>query len=117
MKRRKFLYDTLLYILGIYGFPLTRTAAMSILPDSETIRGEKIVLAQILYDNSFLHRTMYRLKPSHFQSGKNQIIFQSMCELYSKGEPIDLVTLTDNLQENDALKKAGNVDYIVALID
>src|SRR5690606_1123350 len=57
------------------------------------------------------------VSPRVFYSGKNKIIFEAMLALHERNEPIDLVSLTTYLRENNKLEKAGGSSYLPELIN
>ncbi|GAK06936.1 replicative DNA helicase [Geomicrobium sp. JCM 19038] len=56
-----------------------------------------------------------RLRPEDFYRASHQRIFSAMVELSEKGEPVDLVTVTSELQNRQWLEEAGGVAYLTDL--
>lgn len=56
-------------------------------------------------------------EPSAFYRTAHQMIFESVLFLYEKGEPVDLITLTNELRNRSKLEEIGGVDYLTGLID
>lgn len=77
---------------------------------------EASVLGCVLVDKDALIEVVEFLKAWHFYEEKNGHIYEAMLSLYEKGEPIDLITLTDELKRNGTLVKVGGKDYISDLI-
>src|SRR5690606_6406133 len=47
----------------------------------------------------------------------HQRLFQTMLEISGRGEPVDLITLTSELQKNRYLEEVGGVSYLTELAD
>jgi len=81
------------------------------------LAAEKSVLGAILIDSSAINLVAEFLKPDHFYLPEHQIIYSSMFTLFEKQQPIDLVTLQDQLKKEGNLKKIGGGAYLSELID
>lgn len=79
------------------------------------IEAEQSVLGAILLDPEKIFIADESLKGDEFAAGKHKKIFKAMQELADNGEPIDMITLVNQLQENDSLEDAGGVAYITEL--
>lgn len=73
---------------------------------------EKDFLGCILLDNDSMLDVMDKVQPEDFASSANQIIYQTMIDLFMDKSPIDLLILTDKLNG-----KSIPVDYIASLGD
>ncbi|OGK20968.1 replicative DNA helicase [Candidatus Roizmanbacteria bacterium RIFCSPHIGHO2_02_FULL_37_15] len=78
---------------------------------------EKSVLGAILIDSSAINLIAEFLKPEHFYLVEHQAIFSSMLVLFEKQQPVDLVTLADQLKLDGILKKIGGKSYLSDLIN
>jgi replicative DNA helicase len=83
----------------------------------QNLEAERAVLGAILMDNDSVYSVMEVLEPSAFYQPSHRLIFSTMIELSEKGEPIDMVTLTDRLRSSGNLDQAGGPDYIPSLAD
>ncbi len=81
------------------------------------IQAEKSVLGAILIDPSSVHFVLEIVKPEHFYLKDHQVILEAMTELFEQQQPIDIITLQNQLKKNGTLKKAGGVAYISELIN
>ena len=52
-----------------------------------------------------------------FYAEKHRIVFSVMLELFGKGDPIDLVSLSSRLKERDRLEHAGGSSYLAELVN
>lgn len=81
------------------------------------LEAERSVLGAILIDSSAINLVAEFLKPEHFYDPTHQLIFQSMLSLFEKQQPIDIVTLVNQLKTEGNLKKIGGKSYLSDLID
>ena len=54
-------------------------------------------------------------KAADFYAPKHETIFNAIVSLYGKGEPTDVITVTDELTKTGSLIKAGGADYQQAI--
>ena len=81
------------------------------------LEAEKSVIGSIFLENKVLDQLIDMLKPSDFYHKPFELIFKTMIQLYSKKEPIDLLTITEHLKKNKLLEQIGGVGEISAIID
>ena len=81
------------------------------------VEAEKSVLGGILIDTSSINLVAEFLKPDHFYLQEHQSIYSSMLTLFDKQQPIDLVTISDQLKSGGTLKKVGGKSYLSDLIN
>ena len=75
------------------------------------------VLGGILLTADSAHEVMDRLVPEDFYVPSHQSIFESMLALYNSSEPIDAVTVSEELRRRGFLDKVGGITYLTGLID
>lgn len=76
---------------------------------------EKSILGAMVLSQNAASHAMERLKPNDFYQGAHARIFESMISLASKGQPIDLITLSDRLETDGVLQAVGGPAYIAEL--
>lgn len=81
------------------------------------LEAERSVLGAILIDSSAINLVAEFLKLEHFYTPEHQAIFSAMITLFEKQQPIDVVTLQDELKRTDSLKKIGGKNYLSDLIN
>lgn len=81
----------------------------------QNIEAEQSVLGAVFLSKEALHTALEILKPEDFYKTAHQRIFQTMLDLYEKGEPVDLVTVTAELQDQKVLEEVGGVTYLTNL--
>jgi hypothetical protein len=72
------------------------------------LNAERAVLGAVLLDGpSALERIAARLQPADFHAGHHETIFAAMLRLHRAGRPVDLITLSHELQQAEQLDAAG----------
>ncbi|MCI9063245.1 MAG: replicative DNA helicase [Clostridia bacterium] len=79
------------------------------------IEAEQAVLGSMLTDKDAVMAATEKLKPDSFYREDNKAIFEAMLNLYSRSEPIDLVTVNDELTSMGMFEKVGGMDYLAML--
>ena len=83
----------------------------------QSLEAEESILSAILVDNDTLPEILEILSPQDFYRSSHQKMFTAITELFSKDEPIDLVTLTNILRERGWLEGIGGATYLANLVD
>ncbi|MCM3715960.1 replicative DNA helicase [Halalkalibacter oceani] len=78
----------------------------------QNIEAEQAVLGAIFLADEALVTASERLAPEDFYRAAHQRVYQVMLELAEKGEPVDLVTVTAELQDRKWLDDIGGVAYL-----
>ncbi|MDF2714858.1 MAG: dnaC, partial [Paenibacillus sp.] len=81
----------------------------------QNLEAEQAVLGAILLESDSLITVMERVGSDDFYRTSHQHIFGAMLELAQQNEPIDLITLTARLQDNQQLEDIGGVSYLSQL--
>ena len=76
---------------------------------------EKSVLGAILIDRDAIVNVAEMLRKEYFYAEAHQLIYDGMQALYDKRQPIDVVTLTDQLKRNKTLSESGGASFMVEL--
>ena len=83
----------------------------------QNLDAEQSVLGSILLDNEVYANLEGTLRPEHFYKESHRKLFRAMEGLFRRGEPIDLVTLTEELRQGGQLEEVGNLPYLIGLAD
>jgi len=83
----------------------------------QSLEAEESILSAILVDNDTLLEVLEILSPEDFYRSAHQKIFSAISELFSRNEPVDLVTLTNILREHARLEEIGGAAYLANLVD
>jgi replicative DNA helicase len=76
---------------------------------------EEAVLGAIMLDKDALPVVLDILQPDSFYTEAHQTIYAAMKTLFSKSEPIDLLTVTEALRKSGELEKIGGAYKLVDL--
>ena len=82
-----------------------------------SIEAEKSVLGSILIDDSSIERIAALVEPQHFYRAQHADIYGAMLALHREATPIDLVTLSDELQRLGRLDAIGGPAYLASLMN
>jgi replicative DNA helicase len=77
---------------------------------------EQSFLGGLLIDKDAIVKIADIVKPENFYKEKHKIIFEAILDLYEKREPIDLLSLTNRLQEKKQLEEIGGRSYLMDLV-
>ena len=83
----------------------------------QNLEAEQSVLGGILLENEAISKVLETLLPDDFYRESHRKIFNSMIELFEKNEPIDLITLTNQLKSKGHLDGVGGSAYLSSLVD
>lgn len=81
------------------------------------LEAEMSLLGSILLDNSILGEVLQTVNKESFYQTSHKFIFVTMVRLYDKRNPIDLVTLKDDLIRQGLLEGMGGIDYLTTIIN
>ena len=81
------------------------------------IEAEQAVLGSMLTDKDAVIAAIEVLKQDAFYRDDNKIIYQAILNLYNRSEPIDIITLKDELESMDKFEQVGGYEYIANLPD
>ncbi|HEX7003164.1 MAG TPA: replicative DNA helicase [Trueperaceae bacterium] len=83
----------------------------------QNLEAEQSVLGSVLLDNEVFSRIEGTLRTEHFYKEGHRKIFRAMERLFRRGDPIDLVTITEELRQSGDLEGVGSVPYLIGLAD
>ena len=81
----------------------------------QNIEAEQSVLGSLLIDKEAIIKVADILKPEDFYKDTHKMIFEAMLDLYEKREPIDVLSLTNILEEKNHLELIGGRSYLATL--
>ncbi len=93
----------------------TQVAPENLPPQS--IEAERSLLGCLLIDKEAMHKVADFIDEKAFYLRPHQIIFEHMILLYGRREPIDILTLSNILEESDQLEVIGGVSYLTSLVN
>ncbi|MBU4317379.1 MAG: replicative DNA helicase [Proteobacteria bacterium] len=83
----------------------------------QNIEAEESLISSILVDNSALYEIIEILSPENFYRSNHQKIFAAIIKLFERSEPVDLITLSNELKNRNQLEEIGGASYLAGLID
>lgn len=82
-----------------------------------SLEAEKTVLGGILVNNESLNTVLSIISPEDFYKDANRKIIERVIVLVDKGVPVDLLSLSEELQRAGALDEVGGASYLASLMD
>lgn len=79
------------------------------------IEAEQAVLGSVMLEKEALNTAIDILIPEDFYKEAHQILFKAFLEIDTVGEPIDMITLTELLRQQNSLDKIGGVGYVATI--
>ncbi|MEZ5152223.1 replicative DNA helicase [Rhodococcus zopfii] len=76
---------------------------------------EQSVLGGMLLSKDAIADVLEVLRPGDFYRPAHQVVYDSILDLYSRGEPADPVTVSAELDRRGELKRLGGAAYLVTL--
>ncbi|MBQ4122477.1 replicative DNA helicase [bacterium] len=83
---------------------------LKLLPQS--VEAEEAVLGAVLVNPQSLGRIVEFINPESFYKPAHRIIYQTMLDLFRRNEPIDIVTVSECLRNDEKLEAVGGRAYI-----
>ena len=80
-----------------------------------SLEAEESLLGSLLIDKDAIIKIADSLIPQDFYKDAHKIIFEAIKELYANQEPIDIITLSNRLEEKKRLETIGGRSYLAHL--
>lgn len=80
-----------------------------------SIEAEQSVLGSMIIDKSAINTAVEIIRPEDFYKEANGEIYSAIIDLFNKNEPVDLITLQEELKRRDSLESIGGVTYLANL--
>ena len=81
-----------------------------------SLEAEQSVLGGLLLDNEAWDRVSEKVVALDFYSRSHRLIFESFGILVEQGEPVDLITLSEALENDQKLEDAGGFVYLAEMM-
>lgn len=78
---------------------------------------EQALLGSIMLRESSIHDVIEKVRPEMFYAPKHGKIYEGMLSLFSDGTAIDLLSLSDKLEEMGALNDIGDSEYLTEVVN
>lgn len=82
-----------------------------------SIDAEQSVLGAMFLTKRALEKGLENLQEDDFYIDSHKKIFATLKKLDAKGSPVDLTTVTNELNDHDTLKQIGGVEYLAEIIE
>ncbi len=93
---------------------MEETIIKRVMPNS--LEAEQSVIGSMIMDKDAIVTAMEMLHKDDFYHQQYGVLFEAMVELYSAGQPVDLVTLQNKLKEKDVPKEISSLEFVRDLI-
>lgn len=81
----------------------------------QNLEAEQSVLGAMLLDRDAIARVVEALRPEDFYRDLHGTIYTAALELFERGEPVDLITITNRLAGMGKLEDVGGASYLASL--
>lgn len=90
--------------------------SLQVMPDNVRLPAaleiEQSVLCAMMIEKEAVAKAVEMLTPATFYSPKHKLIFEAMRRLFDAGEPIDTITLYEELKRNGQAEQVGGAVYL-----
>jgi len=93
--------------------PLSRSLRMP----PHNLEAEKALIGAIMLKPDVMHDISVNIYPESFYADKHRQIYQAIITIFTKGDPIDLLSVTTRLKSDSQLDRVGGATYINELVD
>src|SRR3989344_6329859 len=83
----------------------------------QSLESERALLGALLLKPDVIHDVADLIHAESFYAEKHRLIFAAMRELADRGEPIDLLSLSERLLNHNLLERGGGRSYLAELAD
>ena len=81
------------------------------------VDAERALLGAIILKPEVMHDISVTIYAESFYAEKHRVIYQALFETFTKGNPIDVISLTQRLKTNQQLDRVGGAAYVTELIE
>jgi len=81
------------------------------------LEAEEAVLGSLLIDPDAIYEVANFLQPRDFYKAQNKQIYEAILALNERREPLDLLTLTDELRRREQLEEIGGEAVLIGLVN
>lgn len=81
----------------------------------QNLEAERSTLGSMLLEKEAVLKGSESLKAADFYREAHRIIFEVVTHLANRGEPIDIITVSEELKQRSMLEKVGGIPYLTAL--
>lgn len=82
----------------------------------QNLDAEKALLGALLLNNTAMYEMADIVSIESFYDGRHSIVFDAMLSIYSKNQPIDILTVSSQLKDSGKLNEIGGSGYLSELV-
>lgn len=83
----------------------------------QNVEAERSTLGSMLLEREAIFKAQEILTADDFYREAHRIVWNTVTALVDRGEPVDLVTVTDYLRSRDQLEQIGGISYLTGLVN
>lgn len=83
----------------------------------QNIEAEESVLGALIIDNNAITKVADILFPEDFYRSQHSRLYETILDLYKKNEPIDVLSLSNRLEEKKLLEETGGMSFLTNLVN
>lgn len=83
----------------------------------QNLEAEQAVLGSMLLERDAIATVVELIQPTDFYREAHRVIYQAIADLFERGEPVDLISLTDLLRNRGQLDGVGGAAYVGLLLN
>lgn len=81
----------------------------------QAMQVEQAVLGALLIERESIPKTIEILAPDSFYTARHNKVYAAVLNLFERGNPVDLITMTDELKRRGELEDVGGTYYLTEL--
>ena len=83
----------------------------------QNLEAEMALIGSILVDREIMGIVGEIVRPEDFYAHVHESVYGALTHLYDRGEPLDKITVAEELRRRGDLEKAGGLSYLSSLMD
>ena len=83
----------------------------------QNLDAERALLGAVMLKPEAMHDVSVTVYPESFYADKHREIFRAILDLFSKGDPIDILSVTTKLKSREQLDRVGGASYVTELVE
>ncbi|MFA5871953.1 MAG: replicative DNA helicase [Parcubacteria group bacterium] len=83
----------------------------------QNIEAEMSVLGSLMLDKNAIIKVADLVRPEDFYKDAHRLVYETMIDLYEDREPIDVLSLSNKLEEKKKLEGIGGSSYLTELVN
>lgn len=83
----------------------------------QALEAEMALLGSVMLRPDVINEVLDFIRTDSFYAEKHRLIYGAMMELFSKSNPIDLLSLSSNLRDKGMLEQVGGAGYLTELVN